>query len=97
MTPAYIIANVNVTNPEQYEQYRRLSTAAIGHSGAEVLVRGGDTQALEGQAPARTVILKFPSLAAAREFYDGEPYKKARQAREGAAQMTMYIVEGMAT
>lgn|SRR5690554_1774599 len=97
MSSAYIIANVNVTNPEQYEQYRVFSTAAIQHSQVEVLVRGGTTEALEGQAPSRTVILKFPSMAAAREFYDSELYKKARQAREGAAEMTMYIVEGMAS
>lgn len=97
MSPAYIIANVNVTNPEQYEQYRVFSSAAMEHSQAEVLVRGGETQALEGQAPSRTVVLKFSSMAAAREFYDSELYKKARKAREGAADMTMYIVEGMAS
>ncbi len=68
MTSAYIIANVNVTNPEQYEQYRVFSSAAIQHFQAEVLVRGGETQALEGQAPSRTVVLKFPSMTAAREF-----------------------------
>lgn len=94
---AYLIANVNVTDPEQYEQYRRLSSAAIEHSQVEVLVRGGDTHALEGEAPARTVVFKFPSVAAAREFYESETYKKARQVREGAAEMTMYIVEGLAS
>lgn len=97
MNPAYIIANVKVTNPEQYEQYRVFSSAAMVHFQAEVLVRGGETQGLEGQAPSRTVVLKFPSMAAAREFYDSELYKKARKAREGAAEMTMYIVEGMAS
>lgn len=97
MSPAYIIANVNVTDPEQYEQYRLLSTAAIQHSQAQILVRGGETQPLEGQAPSRTVILKFPSMAAAREFYDSERYKKAREARENAAEMIMYIVEGIAS
>ena len=97
MSPAYIIANVNVTDPEQYEQYRLLSTAAIQHSQAQILVRGGETQPLEGQAPSRTVILKFPSMAAAREFYDSERYKKAREARESAAEMIMYIVEGIAS
>ncbi len=97
MSSAYLIANVNVTDPEQYEQYRLLSSAAIEQGQVEILVRGGDTQALEGQAPTRTVVLKFPSMAAAREFYDGAPYKKARTAREGAAEMTMYLVEGVAS
>lgn len=94
---AYLIANVNVTNPEQYEHYRRLSSAAIEQGQVEVLVRGGDVHALEGEAPLRTVVFKFPSVAAAREFYDSQAYTKARQAREGAADMTMYIVEGIAS
>lgn len=96
MTPAYLIANVSITNPEQYDQYRRLSSAAIEQYNVEVLVRGGTTEALEGDAPARTVIMKFPSMAAAREFYDSVSYKKARDARAGAAEMTMFIVEGVA-
>ena len=94
MSCAYIIANIKVTNPEQYEEYRRLSTIAMKEANAEVLVRGGTTQGLEGETPLRTVVLKFPSMAAAQEFYEFEPYKKARKAREGAAEMTMYIVEG---
>ncbi len=97
MNCAYIIANVTITDPDQYDQYRQLSSAAIEQSQVEVLVRGGATQALEGQDPKRTVVLKFPSMAAAQEFYNAAPYKKAREAREGAAEMTMYIVEGIAS
>lgn len=95
MACAYLIANVNVTDPEQYDQYRRLSSAAIEQGQVDVLVRGGETQALEGEAPTRTVVFRFPSMDAARTFYDGEAYKKARKAREGAAEMTMYLVEGI--
>ncbi len=95
MSSAYIIANVTVTNPEQYEQYREFSSRAMQESGAQVLVRGGKTEALEGEAPARTVILGFNSMEDARAFYNSETYMKARKAREGAAEMTMYIVEGV--
>lgn len=95
MSSAYIIANVNVTDPVQYDHYRRLSTEAIEQNQAEILVRGGQTEALEGQAPSRTVLLKFSSMAAAREFYDSASYRQAREAREGAAEMTMYLVEGV--
>lgn len=92
---AYIIANVTVTDPQQYEEYRRFSSQAMTESGARVLVRGGETQALEGEAPSRTVILEFPDMQAARDFYASETYLKARKARESAAIMTMYIVEGV--
>lgn len=95
MNPAYVIANVNVTDPAQYEEYRRFSSQAIAESGARPLVRGGDVQSLEGRDPGRVVVLEFPSLEAAQAFYDSQLYVKARQAREGAADMTMYIVQGL--
>ena len=92
---AYIIADVEVTNPVQYDEYRKWSTAAIAAHGAEVLVRGGRTERLEGREPGRIVVLRFPSMDAARAF-DGSPeYGKARAARQGAAIMNMLIVEGV--
>ncbi len=94
--PAYIIADVEVTDPAQYEEYKKLSTAAMQAYGAEVLVRGGCTQRLEGRAPGRIVVLRFPSLQAARAFYDSPEYARARAARANAAIMNMFIVEGLA-
>lgn len=95
MSTAYIVANVKVTNPTQYEEYRKFSSQAIQEHDAKILVRGGTTEHLEGQEPGRTVILGFKSMDAARAFYNSQTYKQGRQAREGAAEMTMYIVEGV--
>ena len=96
MTFAYIIANVTVTNPEQYEQYKKLSSIAMQAHGAEVCVRGGAADVLEGDwQPERLVVLKFKSVANARAFYDSVEYSRARQAREGAAMMRMVVVEGL--
>ncbi len=94
MTAAYIVANVTVTDPEQYKAYQQFSSRAMQESGARVLVRGGTTEPLEGQEPGRIVILGFPDMAAARAFYESETYRQARKAREHAANMTMFIVEG---
>jgi len=92
---AYIIANVRVTDAVQYEQYKKLSTLAMQAHGAEVCVRGGAMQVLEGDwQPDRMVVLKFPSVAKARAFYDSPEYAKAREARNGAAIMRMILVEG---
>jgi uncharacterized protein (DUF1330 family) len=93
--PAYIIADVTVTDPEQYEEYKKFSTAAMQAHGAVVRVRGGKTVKLEGREPGRTVMLEFPTLAAAQAFYDSPEYTKARNARDGAALMNMFIVEGL--
>lgn len=92
---AYVIANVFVTNPEKYEEYRRFSTLAMRAHDVKVLVRGGKTERLEGRDPGRTVILQFPSMAAARSFYASAQYRRARNARERAAIMNMYVVEGI--
>lgn len=94
--PGYIIAYVDVTRPEQYEEYRRWSSLAIETHGAQICVRGGQVAVLEGDwEPERVVVLKFSSFAAAQAFHDTPEYRKARQAREGAAIMRMICVEGV--
>jgi len=94
MSAAYVIANVNVTDSEQYKEYQRFSSQAMAESGARIRVRGGAVQSLEGNHPGRVVVLEFDNIEAAQAFYDSETYRQARQARDGAAEMTMYIVEG---
>ena len=97
MPPAYIIADVNITDEVQYAEYRKLSKVASDKYGAEACVRGGATEMLEGGwQPGRMVVLKFPSMADARQFYESPEYSLARAARSGAAVMRMIIVEGTA-
>jgi uncharacterized protein (DUF1330 family) len=96
MPSAYILANVHVTNPAQYDDYRKFSSAAMQAHGAEVCVRGGAVTVLEGDwTPERVVLLKFPSHEAAQAFYDSPEYGRARQAREGAAVMRMVLIDGV--
>jgi uncharacterized protein (DUF1330 family) len=92
----YIIAHVQVTNPVQYEEYKKWSTAAMKTAGAEVCVRGGQVQVLEGDwAPERIVVLKFATFEAAQAFYELPEYLQARKARAGAAIMRMVAVQGV--
>lgn len=96
MSSAYIIANVKVTNPAQYEEYKKWSSAAMQAYGAEVCVRGGKIESLEGDwLPERLVILKFPTWDAAKLFEASPEYGKARAARQGAAVMRLILVEGV--
>jgi uncharacterized protein (DUF1330 family) len=96
MSSAYVIAHVEVTNPAQYEEYKKWSSEAIKLHGAEVCVRGGKVDVLEGDwQPQRVVVLKFPSMEAANRFYASPEYGKAREARAGAAIMRMIAVEGV--
>jgi len=92
---AYLIANVDDHDPVQYEEYKKLSTLAMKAHGAEVCIRGGRVEVMEGNwAPSRVVMLKFPSMDAARGFYHSPEYAAAIAARQGIADMRMIIVEG---
>ena len=93
---AYIIADVTVTNEEQMKQYREWSTRAMQEHGAEVLVRGGGMDVLEGDwKPQRVVVLKFKDRAACRAYYDSETYRTAREVRQGAGTINMIAVDGV--
>jgi len=93
---AYIVADVTVTDPEAMARYREWSTRAMQEHGAQVLVRGGNFEVLEGPwTPSRLVILRFADRATARAFYDSETYTHARRLREGAGVMRMVVVDGV--
>jgi uncharacterized protein (DUF1330 family) len=93
---AYIIADVTVTDAEKMAAYRVWSTKAMQEHGAEVLVRGGELEVLEGPwTPTRLVVLKFADRAAAKAYYDSQTYSHARTLREGAGVMRMVVVDGM--
>lgn len=96
MTKAYIIAQATVTNPDQYEGYKRLAQAAVEKYGGRYIVRGGTTHLLEGTwNPPRLVIFEFDSVDKAKAFYHSPEYQAAREARAGAAIMNMLAVEGL--
>jgi uncharacterized protein (DUF1330 family) len=93
---AYILADVTVTDEAQMVRYREWSTRAMQEFGAEVLVRGGSAETLEGAwLPQRIVVLKFEDRATARAYYDSETYRHARTVREGAGSIDMILVDGV--
>jgi uncharacterized protein (DUF1330 family) len=93
---AYLVVDIDVTNPEVYEEYKLLAPPAIAAYGGRYLARGGKSIALEGEwQPARLVILEFESLERLQEWYDSPEYREARRVREGAASMQMVALEGL--
>ena len=93
---AYVIARINVTDPEKYEGYKALSPGAIAAYGGKFLARGGDVSVLEGEGEdRRVVIVEFPSVEQAKIFYDSPEYLEARAARAGAAEGQFLLVEGL--
>jgi uncharacterized protein (DUF1330 family) len=94
---AYILADVVVTNEAQMVEYRRWSTQAMQEFGAEIVVRGGEPEVLEGDwTPKRIVVLKFRDREHAHAYYASATYSHARKVREGAGTIHMVLVEGPA-
>ncbi len=96
MPAGYVIADVEVSDPQRYAAYAALSPGAVAAAGGEFLVRGGRHETLEGDwTPGRLVVLRFPSLEAARAFHGSASYVAARAHRAGAtSRFNMVVVEG---
>ncbi len=95
--PAYVIYQGEVIDPERYDAYKTKAAESIIAAGGRYIVRGGDVEVLEGDAPAgRTVVLEFPTMQAAVDWYRSADYTEIRKMREGAARARMYVVDGVA-
>lgn len=92
---AYIIVDIKVTDPDRYEDYKRLAAPTIAAHGGRYIVRGGATEVLEGDGrPGRIVALEFPSMEQARAWYRSPEYAAARGVRQESATAEMVLVEG---
>lgn len=93
---AYLIADVEVTDPAGYEEYRAKVPAIIAAHGGRYLVRGGACEVLEGGGqPARRVVLAFPTMQALKAFWESPEYRPLRALRERSASARIDAVEGV--
>jgi uncharacterized protein (DUF1330 family) len=95
MPKGYVISRVDITNPDAYARYAVAATKAIADHGGKPLARVGRSEALEGKARARNVVLEFESDDVARRYFHSEQYRAAPALREGAADIEMVLVEGV--
>jgi uncharacterized protein (DUF1330 family) len=93
--PAYVISEVEPRDAALFERYRALAPATIARYGGRYVVRGGAAELVEGGPPPKTlVIVEFPSLARAREWYASPEYAEALAVRAGALERRLVFVEG---
>lgn len=93
--PAYIVVNINITDPGGYEEYKRQAAPTVAQYDGRYIVRGGRVEVLEGDwCPARYVILEFPTMARAREWWDSPEYRPLRAVRYRTAESSMILAEG---
>jgi uncharacterized protein (DUF1330 family) len=93
--PAYIIVDVDIHNPEEYEDYKKLTPGSLALYDGKFIVRGGATETLEGDwKPGRIVVLEFPNSERAKAWWSSEEYAPAKALRQRTAHTRMIMVEG---
>jgi uncharacterized protein (DUF1330 family) len=94
---AYVILDIDVRDPEGYKEYVDLSTGTMDRFGGRFLVRGGETETLEGEwLPRRVVVLEFPDADAAQAWWTCEEYEQAKAVRRAVSEAKAIVVEGIA-
>ena len=93
--PAYVIVEVEINDPVEYEEYKKLTPATIAAYDGKFVVRGAQTESLEGNwNPERIVVLQFPSVTKAKEWWNSEEYTIAKSIRQRTAKTKMLVVDG---
>jgi uncharacterized protein (DUF1330 family) len=92
----YVIADIEVTDPVGYEEYKKRVPAIIAAHGGRYLVRGGASEVLEGTwRPKRSAIIEFASLASMKAFWESPEYRTLRAIRERSAKSNVVVIEGV--
>jgi uncharacterized protein (DUF1330 family) len=93
---AYAIVDIEITDPEAYEEYRKQVPPLVAKYGGKYLVRGGEMEKVEGDwSPTRIVVLEFESMERVKEFYYSEEYEPLKQIRLSATKSNMVLVDGV--
>lgn len=92
---AYVIAEVEVTDPAAYEDYRKQVPGVVTKYGGKFIVRGGKIESMEGGwSPKRVVVLEFASMEQALKWYRSADYAPLVKLRQKASKGKLIIVEG---
>lgn len=93
---AYIIVEIEVTDPVRYEAYKTAAAASLARHGGTYVVRGGAAETLEGDwQPKRIVVLKFDSVERAKAWWSSADYAAPKKLRHETARTRMIVVEGL--
>ncbi len=94
---AYVINDMEITDPQRFEEYKRLSPPTVAQYGGRFLARGGEVTPVEGAwQPRRLVVLEFPSVQQAQAWLDSPEYAPARRLRQLSAICRMIVIDGVA-
>ncbi|MDP2041654.1 MAG: DUF1330 domain-containing protein [Algoriphagus sp.] len=90
---AFVLVEVNIQDPELYEEYKKLTPSSVEAYQGKFVIRGNPIQVMEGEWNFdRLVLLEFPSKAIALEWYNSKEYQIAKKIREKASSANFFIV-----
>jgi uncharacterized protein (DUF1330 family) len=93
---AYVIADVDIADPEKYKEYTAHTPESIAAHGGRFIARGGRCEVLEGEwEPGRVVVIEFPSMDAALGWYRSDDYQELAKIRQSASTAKILVVEGV--
>ena len=91
----YVVFQGDVFDSATYDRYKPLAAESVAQYGGKYLIRGGNFISLAGELPpSRNVVIEFPSVAAAQEWYESVEYAEARPLRNAASSGRLFIIEG---
>jgi len=93
---AYVIAQIEVTDPEQFETYRRQVPSTLQPYGGRYIIRGGQSETLEGAwQPKRIVVLEFPDRTQANAWWASQEYAPVKVLRQQSARTELIVIDGV--
>lgn len=94
MPKGYIIAHITVRDPEAYKEYVVRDTPILEGLGGRFIIRGGQSETVEGTLQDRHVVIEFPSYEAALKAYNDPEYQEVADIRRRTADSSIVVVEG---
>jgi len=93
---AFVIVDIDVTDPVGYEEYKKLAGLTVALHGGRYVVRGGAVDTLEGDwSPSRFVVLEFETVTQAKAWWNSPEYRPAKEIRQRTARTNMIVAEGL--
>jgi uncharacterized protein (DUF1330 family) len=94
---AYVLVNVRASDDSaDMKQYSATFPSTLEAYGGRFVIRGGDIEVREGRWDGTwLVVIEFPSMGQARQWYESPEYRRAAALREGHADLDFVIVDGL--
>ena len=92
---AYVIVDIEIFDRAGFAEYRKAVVPLVEKCGGKYIAASDRVEALEGDwRPKRVVMIEFPSIEMAKEWFGCEEYREPSKIRKRTAKTKMILVEG---